>query len=577
MSNTIRERLQGRRSLRCLALMATAAGACTMPSALQAFEFDTGNPNLRVRFDNQVRYAVGMRMDDIDPAFGNNPTYDETEYLFEKHDVMMNRFDLLSEFDVIYRENFGARVSAAVWHDWAYDGKAKRNPDLVALGIPGSYEDDFYTPETERFIESGGEILDAFVFANFEIGVPVKVRLGKHTVYWGESLFTPFHGIAYSQAPLDGLKSSSSPGIEAKEVFMPVSQVSASVQLGSQATLNAQYFFRWTPNRLPQGGTYFGSADMLFDGPEFIFAGPLGNLPQTKYIGPDKSGTNNFGVSLRFSPDALAGTSFGLYYRKFDETQPWAPVLSGRVVNIPGVGFTFIPSSYHLSYAEDTEMYAASVATSVGPVAVSSDLVYRHDTALVSASSFAGAGDLAGVEGARGNTWHWVVNGIYLLPSSRLWDSGQLLVEALYSKLDDVTKNEEVYKEVGRPGCTNVNNVPGQGTSKDGCSTGEYAQIQATVRPQWLGVAPSLDLSIPVTGTYGFLGNGPTPGPNFEDAYSWAVGLEFEYLQRYTVVLRYADSDAPYNKAPNGLAATQRGNAVQNDHGYLSLAFKTTF
>ncbi len=577
MSTTIREQLQGRWNLRRLALVATAAGACILPPATPAFEIDTGNSDLRIHFDNQVRYAVGMRMEGIDPAFGNDPTYDETEYKFEQHDVMMNRFDLLSEFDIVYKESYGARVSYAMWDDFAYDDKAVRNPQLAAFGIPGSYENDRYTSDTDRFIRKGGEWLDAFAFANFTLGVPIKVRIGRHTVYWGESLFTPFHGVAYSQAPLDGLKASASPGIEAKEVFMPVQQVSGSVGLGSQLTLNGQYFFRWQPNRLPQGGTYWGAADMLFDGPQFLFAGPLGNLPQTRYVGPDKSGTNNFGVSLRYAPTALAGTTFGVYYRKFDETQPWAPVLSGNVVDIPGVGPTFIPSSYHLVYAKDTEMYAASVTTSVGPVALSSDLVYRHNTALVSASAFAADGDLTGVEGARGDTWHWVVNGIYLLPSSRLWDSGTLLAEALYSKLDKVTKNEAVYKKVGSSGCTDVDNVPGQGTSKDGCSTGDYAEIAAVFTPQWLGVAPSLDLSTPLSLTYGFLGNGPTLGPNFEDAYSWSLGLQFDYLQKYTVVLRYADSYAPYNKAPNGLAATSRGNAAQNDHGYLYLSFKTTF
>jgi len=514
---------------RCLAVVASAACALAVPSSLLAFDFETGNSDLRVRFDNQVRYAVGMRLEDVDPAFGNNPTYDEVEYAFEQNEVMMNRFDLLTEFDVVYKEKLGFRASSAVWQDFAYsDGEATRNPQLAALGIPGSYRNDLYTRETDRFIHSGGELLDAFVFANFEVPVPVKVRLGKHTVYWGESLFTPFHGISYSQAPLNGLKSSSSPGIEAKEVFMPVSQISASMQLGSQLTLNAQYFFRWTPNRLPQGGTYFGSADMLFDGPEFLFAGPAGNLPQTPYAGPDDDGTNNFGVNLRYTPSRFAGTTLGLYYRKFDETQPWAPVLSGRIVNIPGVGPRFVPNGYHLAYAEDTEMYAASVSTSVGPISVSSDFVYRHGTALVSASSFAGAGDFAGTEGARGNTWHWLVNGVYLLPNSSLWDSGALTAEVLYSKLDEVTENEEVYKEVGRPGCTDANNVPGQGTAEDGCSTGEYAQVQFGVSPQWLGVLPSLDLSVPVTGTYGFLGNGPTLGPNFEDAYSWSVGLQFD-------------------------------------------------
>ena len=586
MTRTMQGRLRALWSLRGVACLAATVGVAAAPSTLQAFEFETGNPDLRVRFDNQVRYAIGVRMEDIDAAFGDNPIYDETEYKFEKNDVMMNRFDLVSEFDVVYKESFGGRVSAAVWDDFAYNDRARRNPALAAFGVPGSYEGDYYSRETERFARRGGEILDAFLFANFELGVPIKLRVGKHTVYWGESLFTAFHGISYSQAPLDGNKGASSPGIEAKEVFMPVSQVSAAVALGSQLTLNGEYFFKWAPNRLPQGGTYFGSADMLFDGPDYFFLGfnpatgqPI-NLPQTRYVGPGENGTNNFGVNLRYTPTRLPDTTFGLYYRRFDETQPWAPVIGWTYFYNPvDPPASFVaPTSYHLAYAEDTEMFAASVTTQAGPIAVSSDLVYRQDTALVSAPTFIGIGDLEGVEGARGDTWHWVVNGLYLLPNSRMWDSGTLAVEALYSKLDRVTKNEALYFEAGSPACTDVANVPGQGKAKDGCSTGEYAQVQFVLTPQWLGVLPSVDLSVPLSGSYGFLGNGPTLGPNFEDNYSWSVGLQFDYVQKYTVVLRYSDAYAPYNKNPQtGLAATLQGNALQNDHGYLSLSFKTTF
>src|SRR6185369_5267432 len=110
----------------------------------------------------------------------------------------------------------------AAWHDQAYhSGMAVTNPGFLAPGLPysavGNYINNEYSAETKRFHYLGGK--------------QASVKLGKHTVYWGESFFTPFHGISYSQAPLDGLKAASSPGIEAKEVFMPIDQLSGSVQL----------------------------------------------------------------------------------------------------------------------------------------------------------------------------------------------------------------------------------------------------------------------------------------------------------------------------------------------------------
>jgi hypothetical protein len=123
---------------------------------------------------------------------GNNPAFDEGEYRFaDAGDIVTNRLDLLSEFDLIYKRYHGFRVSGAAWYDHAYrDGEAHRNPDLEA--VPGSYVNDKYSSYTKRYYKgASGEILDAFVFSRLDLGeVPVSFKLGRHTVYWGESLLS---------------------------------------------------------------------------------------------------------------------------------------------------------------------------------------------------------------------------------------------------------------------------------------------------------------------------------------------------------------------------------------------------
>jgi len=50
---------------------------------------------------------------------------------------------------------------------------------------------------------------DAFAFANFDVvQLPVNVKVGQHTVYWGESLLLggAIHGISYSQNSIDAWK-----------------------------------------------------------------------------------------------------------------------------------------------------------------------------------------------------------------------------------------------------------------------------------------------------------------------------------------------------------------------------------
>src|SRR5207244_10837334 len=135
------------------------------------------------------------------------------------------------------------------------------NPGLLAPGLPysavGNYINNDYSSTTSRYHYQGGELLDAFAFTNFDLaGRQGNVKLGKHTVYWGEAFFTAFHGISYSQAPLDGLKGASSPGIEAKEVFMPINQISAAGQLSHEWSARGQYVRNWRPHRQAEGATY---------------------------------------------------------------------------------------------------------------------------------------------------------------------------------------------------------------------------------------------------------------------------------------------------------------------------------
>ena len=67
------------------------------------------------------------------------------------------------------------------------------------------------------------------MFGGFDLGnVPVSLKAGRHTLYWGESLFLGgnLHGIAYAQNPLDLQKGFATPGVEAKELFRPLNQLS---------------------------------------------------------------------------------------------------------------------------------------------------------------------------------------------------------------------------------------------------------------------------------------------------------------------------------------------------------------
>ena len=126
---------------RIAAALATAFAAA---GSVQAFEIDTGNEDLVVRWDNTVRYTYGKRTDSQMPGILRAANNNDGDYNFNKWATVTNRLDILSEFDVVYKGRHGARVSAAGWYDYAYediDGNRKNpfpNSFAAGSGNPGT-------------------------------------------------------------------------------------------------------------------------------------------------------------------------------------------------------------------------------------------------------------------------------------------------------------------------------------------------------------------------------------------------------------------------------------------------------
>lgn len=70
-----------------IAVASTCAGLLHSGAAL-AFEFDTGNPDLSVRWDNTPRLNFGMRVEKRNDLIGNNQLYDEGTCSFNRGDMV---------------------------------------------------------------------------------------------------------------------------------------------------------------------------------------------------------------------------------------------------------------------------------------------------------------------------------------------------------------------------------------------------------------------------------------------------------------------------------------------------------
>ena len=95
-------------------------------------EIDTGNPDWSVRLDNTVKYNYGVRTESADKRMLATPNNNDGDYNFRKAGTnITNRIDLLTEMDVVYKNNMGFRVSAASWYDKAYENTGSNSNPFV--------------------------------------------------------------------------------------------------------------------------------------------------------------------------------------------------------------------------------------------------------------------------------------------------------------------------------------------------------------------------------------------------------------------------------------------------------------
>lgn len=520
------------------------AGMLIWPLVAGAFPLDVGISELSVGFNNTLRYTHGLRMAGRDPRIAGNALYDQGDALFGPHDAIARRFDWLGEFDLRYRRNLGLRVSAAAWFDSAYGENGAANPEALPAGSVPSYRGNVFTPHVERYYRGpSGEFLDAFAYGAVDLGDTLwNLKLGRHAVVWGESLFGSTHAVAYAQTPVDGLKAIANPGASAKETALPINQLSLVGQIDPELSLLGQYLAEWRPNRLPEGGTYFGLADSALLGPD------VGRLP------PIEGRSGDFGLGFKWSPAWLDGT-LGGYWRRFDDKMGW-------VAQAAGGGVT------RAVYARNLELWGVSLAKNMGGVAVGAELSYRRNDPLTSDQALSAAGSF---EGARGHTWHGLLNAVLALGPSGFYDSASLAGELSWSKLDRVTQNPALFRAAGTLASCNT-----QATLK-GCADDDYFALAVSFVPVWLQVLPGVDLEMPLFFSTGLRGNAPGNAAGSEAATTWKIGLTARMLARHQIDLAYTAYDQKLAADPASPYGSRVLGAPYRDKAWLSVTLQTFF
>ncbi|USX13397.1 DUF1302 domain-containing protein [Oxalobacteraceae bacterium OTU3CAMAD1] len=526
-----------------------------MPAA-GAIELDTGNPDVKGRWDNTVKYSNAFRLKKMSPGLVVDANTDDGDRNFSRG-MINNRVDLLSELDLSYKES-GLRISGAAWYDSVYNRANDHGSPGTASQL--SVASDQFTSATKKLHGEKAELLDAFVYSRFPIGdMPASVRLGRHTVLYGETLFFGDNGISAGQAPVDVIKLVSVPGTQFKELLMPVTQVSGQLQLMPNVTLGGYYQFEWRGNRIPASGSYFSFADYVGTGAERFYApGSDAHVyfNRIEDIKPKNSGQG--GLQLRFRPESEIA-EFGLYLIRYHDKDFNLYLTPAAVPALPSVG------TYRQVYGEDIKAFGASVSTTIAGANVALELSTRRDAPLVSdpVVAFGAGNNRDSAAYAVGNTAHANLSAIYVLNGSGLWDGGSVLGELAWNRRLSVTAN---------PGALDPN------------STRDASGLRLLFTPEYYQVLPGIDLSVPVGVGYALSGRSST-GLRFaggaEHGGDVSVGATFDYRKQFKFglnLVHFFGAQGTFIKpnVPPQLTILQY-QQTSKDRSFIAFSLQSTF
>jgi len=323
--------------------LAIAAGSA------QAYEFSVGPVDAQI--GTSISYGVAFRTEDPDSSqvakygtselveggSGSSYNFDDGTLNFEKGDAYTNVLKANVDLELSY-EDMGAFFRGKAFYDAA-----------IMDSDPAWKE---FNDATKDAAGQGYDLLDAFVWYNFDVGeTPVSARLGRQVISWGESTF--IQGGINSINPIDA-SAARKPGVEVKEVLLPVNLAYASIGLTDDVTLEAFYQLEWEKTRIDPCGTFFSTTDFVADGcGPVILGGPAGEkayldardveiangliglanrqAPITERL-PDSEPKDDgqFGIALRWYSEALGDTEFGFYYMNIHSR---VPLISGIAAN----------------------------------------------------------------------------------------------------------------------------------------------------------------------------------------------------------------------------------------------------
>ena len=231
-----------------LALSVMVMGAA---QAGETIEFENG---VNLDWSITASYNVAMRVAKPDPLLTGERNmwavrYNDGDNNFDQWSLVNNRASALFQTK-LSKGDSGFVLNGSTFYDDVYHRGTDSRPDkfkpfLNNGKIPTGTDIDIrnsndaargaFSAEAKRLHGGYSRFLDAYAYTNTDIfGRRANIKLGRHVVSWGESLFFP--NISMAQGPLDGSKANV-PGTEIKEIMLPEDQITMTLQVGPKTKL----------------------------------------------------------------------------------------------------------------------------------------------------------------------------------------------------------------------------------------------------------------------------------------------------------------------------------------------------
>jgi hypothetical protein len=337
------EKLYIGREHRCATAAGLALGALLAGTA-HAIDFQNDEGTFTGSWDTTLTYGQAWRIERRDcdliavanGGCGRSPNIDDGNLNYGTGNYS-GALKAVSEVALNWG-NFGAFVRGSGLYDHEVeDGNTERTP---------------LTAQAEDIVGSYTRLLDAFAYAQFDLGSKAaELRLGRQVVSWGESTFIQGGINVVNHFDVAALRV---PGAELREAFLPQELALFSLQLSDTWSTQLLYIADWNQTIPEPSGSFFSTNDFAAIGGERVVLGfggfsdqgvdfrPLGGSVITDFQNvnrlpdrePDESG--QFGVNLRaYFPNFNNGTELGLYYLNYHSR---LPLISGRTGTQAGIG-----------------------------------------------------------------------------------------------------------------------------------------------------------------------------------------------------------------------------------------------